>query len=468
MSLSAPDLASRVVRKGRKTASSDANDPPSQGAVPWKTEAHSAKWRPRHNICPKTEVPVLLASPDGKGGRELALFHWGLIPAWHKGASVRDFKLNMINARSDTLLDKASFRIPLQKGQRCVVVVEGFYEWHDPTSKQQHGQEADAGQAAAPSGKQPYYVTMMDGAEGEGSVCSGGASTAPDEVNCGGGSSGSHGGGGGGGGSAAASGPSAGSGRQQPQRLMFMAGLYDEWIVPGSGSGPEKEVHRSCTIVTVAASKTFEWLHHRQPAVLMSDDAVDAWLSPSTTLSGALQLITAADALKWHPVSKDIGKISAEGANLIAEVSIIPTPKRKNKSAAMMSAWLEKSPSTATRVPATERAAAAAAASAPVSATRTATGKAAASAVPTTQVPEPDARSPAQVPPTPPSTFKRMRPPMEDGSRPTKKECASSNSGSNSGSGGSGKRSWSCAACTFENDNPLGLACAVCGTLRVT
>ena len=39
---------------------------------------------------------------------------------------------------------------------------------------------------------------------------------------------------------------------------------------------------------------------------------------------------------------------------------------------------------------------------------------------------------------------------------------------SNSGSGGSGKRSWSCAACTFENDNPLGLACAVCGTLRVT
>lgn len=244
--------------------------------------------------------------------------------------------------------------------------------------------------------------------------------------------------------------------------------MYDVWIVPGSGSGPEKEVHHSCTIVTVAASKTFEWLHHRQPAVLMSDDAVDAWLSPSTTLSGALQLITAADALKWHPVSKDIGKISAEGANLIAEVSIIPTPKRKNKSAAMMSAWLEKSPSTATRVPATDRAAAAAAASAPVSATRTATGKAAASAVPTTQVPKPDAGSPAQVPPTPPSTFKRMRPPLEDGSRPTKKECASSNSGSNSGSGGSGKRSWSCAACTFENDNPLGLACAVCGTLRVT
>ena len=65
---------------------------------------------------------------------------WGLVPAWHKG-DARSFKMSMINARKETLGEKASFRRPLEHGQRCVVLAEGFYEWetsNDGKTKQPH------------------------------------------------------------------------------------------------------------------------------------------------------------------------------------------------------------------------------------------------------------------------------------------------------------------------------------------
>ncbi|MEL6132599.1 MAG: SOS response-associated peptidase, partial [Bacteroidota bacterium] len=50
----------------------------------------------------------------------------------------------MINARSETLLEKASFKGPVRKA-RCVVLADGFYEW-----KKMAG------------GKQPYRIMMED------------------------------------------------------------------------------------------------------------------------------------------------------------------------------------------------------------------------------------------------------------------------------------------------------------------
>jgi hypothetical protein len=58
---------------------------------------------------------------------------------------------------------KASFSKPLKAGKRCVVVMEGFYEWHDrargtvdpaaPASPTKRG-------ATGPATKQPYFVRM--------------------------------------------------------------------------------------------------------------------------------------------------------------------------------------------------------------------------------------------------------------------------------------------------------------------
>ena len=49
---------------------------------------------------------------------------WGLIPFWAKDDSIKQYTLN---ARIETLTEKPSFRDSVKN--RCLVIVDGFYEW---------------------------------------------------------------------------------------------------------------------------------------------------------------------------------------------------------------------------------------------------------------------------------------------------------------------------------------------------
>ena len=87
----------------------------------------------RYNIAPTQ--PVLIVRAAQSGGRELALVRWGLIPSWVKDP--RAFS-TLVNARSETVADKPSFRGPLRH-RRCLVPADGYYEWTGrPGSKQPH------------------------------------------------------------------------------------------------------------------------------------------------------------------------------------------------------------------------------------------------------------------------------------------------------------------------------------------
>ncbi|MCB1490446.1 MAG: SOS response-associated peptidase [Rhodobiaceae bacterium] len=77
---------------------------------------------PRYNIAPTQ--PVGIVREDGTG-RRFALVRWGLIPPWVKDP--REFTL-LINARSETVTEKASFRNAIRR-RRCLVPASGFYEW---------------------------------------------------------------------------------------------------------------------------------------------------------------------------------------------------------------------------------------------------------------------------------------------------------------------------------------------------
>jgi putative SOS response-associated peptidase YedK len=59
------------------------------------------------------------------GRNEAKLMKWVLVPSWAPDASMGQ---RMINARSETLLEKPSFRRAVQK-RRCLVPANGFYEW---------------------------------------------------------------------------------------------------------------------------------------------------------------------------------------------------------------------------------------------------------------------------------------------------------------------------------------------------
>lgn len=84
-----------------------------------------ADWDPRYNIAPTQVVPTVI----NDGNNEVRLMRWGLIPHWAKDESIGN---RMINARCETLAEKPAFRDSFKK-RRCVIFVDGFYEWRkDP------------------------------------------------------------------------------------------------------------------------------------------------------------------------------------------------------------------------------------------------------------------------------------------------------------------------------------------------
>ncbi len=76
-------------------------------------------------VFPTNVSPVLVPEP---GKASPLLMKWGF-PKW-------DGKGVIINARSETALDKKMFRVPLMK-RRCVVPSAGFYEWRQEEGKKQ-------------------------------------------------------------------------------------------------------------------------------------------------------------------------------------------------------------------------------------------------------------------------------------------------------------------------------------------
>ena len=59
------------------------------------------------------------------GENKLDFFTWGLVPFWAKDPSIGS---RMINARSETLAEKPSFKNAFKR-RRCLILADGFYEW---------------------------------------------------------------------------------------------------------------------------------------------------------------------------------------------------------------------------------------------------------------------------------------------------------------------------------------------------
>jgi putative SOS response-associated peptidase YedK len=98
-------------------------------------------FRPRYNIAPTQAVAAVRNAPHG-GNRELWLLHWGLIPSWAKDHTIGN---RMINARSETVAEKPSFRNAFKR-RRCLILTDGFYEW------------VKVGKA-----KQPHHIHLQGG-----------------------------------------------------------------------------------------------------------------------------------------------------------------------------------------------------------------------------------------------------------------------------------------------------------------
>jgi len=73
----------------------------------------------RYNIAPTTPVLARTAS-------RITFLRWGLVPSWAKDTAMGN---RMFNARSETILQKPSFKNAFKR-RRCLIPASGFYEWH--------------------------------------------------------------------------------------------------------------------------------------------------------------------------------------------------------------------------------------------------------------------------------------------------------------------------------------------------
>ena len=217
------------------------------------TEAVAESLGENYNVAPTQDVYAVVANGDGSA--RVDAFHWGLIPSWAKDRKIAS---KMINARAETLAEKPAFKRLLTK-QRCIVPMDGFYEW-------QLGSADGPLNAKGKPLKQPMFIHRADG---------------------------------------------------EP---LAVAGLWSAWKDPGD---PEGRFLHSVTVITTAANATMRPVHDRMPAVLTSDrwtgwldPSNDDLASLSEVLDGEPP-----ELLTMQAVSTDVNNVRNNGRELIAAVS---------------------------------------------------------------------------------------------------------------------------------------------------
>ena len=95
--------------------------------------------QPRVNGAPTQDF--VACTSTGPSLRSIRKFRWGLVPSWARDKRI---SARMINARSETVADKPSFRTAFRH-RRCLVPANGWFEWK-----------------RVRDGKQPYYILAED------------------------------------------------------------------------------------------------------------------------------------------------------------------------------------------------------------------------------------------------------------------------------------------------------------------
>ncbi|KAK3513009.1 hypothetical protein QTP70_035184, partial [Hemibagrus guttatus] len=276
----------------------------------WR-DGDADKYRPSYNKSPQSFSPVLLSSRHFKKanlacvGQEaavdecvLATMRWGLVPAWFKESDPSKMQYSTSNCRSESLLEKKSYKDPLLKGRRCAILADGFYEWRR--------QQKD---------KQPFFIYFPQ-SQGEKQ------SEMKKEEQC-----------------EREPGDTEDGGVWAGWRLLTMAGLFDCWTPPGGG-----EVLYTYTVITVNASPNLQSIHDRMPAILDGDEEVRRWLDFGEVRSlEALSLLQSKSCLTFHPVSSIVNNSRNNSPECLQPLdpASMKAPSQVSASSKMMMSWLK-------------------------------------------------------------------------------------------------------------------------------
>ncbi|XP_042240138.1 abasic site processing protein HMCES-like, partial [Homarus americanus] len=124
-------------------------------APQWQDHPGNYSYTPSCNMAPSRFTPVMISEHhvrgtkraiEGEGLSPQYVIHpmmWGLIPPYYKGSSRTGHGYSTTNCRYEGIEEKKTYKPSLTKGQRCVVLCDGFYEWQ--TTK-------------GDKNKQPYFI----------------------------------------------------------------------------------------------------------------------------------------------------------------------------------------------------------------------------------------------------------------------------------------------------------------------
>ncbi|KAM4741780.1 abasic site processing protein HMCES isoform 1-T2 [Anableps anableps] len=268
----------------------------------WR-DGDADKYRPSYNKSPQSMSPVLVSQRHFDKSAPvdecvLASMRWGLIPAWFKQSDPSKMHYSTSNCRSENILEKKSYKDPLLKGQRCVIVADGFYEWRRMEKE-----------------KQPFFIyfpqrnsASQEQKEDQQDIMS----------------------------------PTCNKESEAPVgwtgwRLLTMAGVFDCWTPPGGG-----EPLYSYSVITVNAAPNLQRIHDRMPAILDGEDEVRRWLDFGEVKSlDAIKLLQSKDILTFHPVSSFVNNSRNNSSECLQPVDLNSKKELKaTASSKMMMSWL--------------------------------------------------------------------------------------------------------------------------------
>lgn len=217
---------------------------------------------PSFNITPSEICPILTSARHfnesaDSSRRVLLPALWGIIPNWHSGDKHHGLTTN--NARMENLSTSKLYKPLLEQGKRCVIPIEGFYEWQtvNPATKSHQ--------------RKVYFIYMPQGDDIKIALRS--------------------------------------TWNSSTVNLMYLAGLFDVWHNPNGDS------IFSFTVLTFESNEKIQWLHSRTPAILETQEQIDKWLDyqkyPEELALGVIKQPT---QIVWHQVSNSVnnGKNKSE------------------------------------------------------------------------------------------------------------------------------------------------------------
>ncbi|XP_067661038.1 abasic site processing protein HMCES-like [Haliotis asinina] len=327
----------------------------------WRDPPGGQKYYPSHNIAPASHTPVLLSSRhygkelEGVSERVIQPMKWGLTPSWHKGDPYKvEYETN--NCRAEGMLTKRTYKVPLEKGRRCVILAEGFFEWKRSEKVKQpyyiyfprSGGEGEV-KEEKPDIKsevklesvlvktevksEPGETKLLEQIKQEDGVTQvktevksevkveKDLKTDPEEGNF----------------KSVVNSESNNNGESREDKLLTMAGVFDVWKPPDGG-----EPLYSYSVITVDASPAMAWIHHRMPAILQTDEDIEAWLdSDNVPLHKAMEMIHPIEGVTMHAVSPVVNNSRNKTPDCVKPYD--PKKPKITAASSFMMNWLGKS-----------------------------------------------------------------------------------------------------------------------------